>query len=454
MKRLRWLPASMLALVLFSQGAWSQNTAIILQGLPLVPGPQAAQSEKVVARQAALPQVDLVSEGRDPEEVNQARQAAAVAEEEEDLQPASVAECLRFWGLHWREGNYQQAQMYAEKAVLLEPRNVAAQHACALCQIVNQLGKKACSEPVCPAEPACCVDACECVAGMLCLPPPCMDFLSFLKPMMCRGAKSKVVVLDPDCDGEYKDILVQIKETHQGSCLDCPAAAAKSAKDCCDSSCASAKPGKCGEFAQVPCCKPGACTCCGKCPCKVASKTKSAKATLVFPQLMKNFQGMMHPPVVITGFGPFTPPPMGQAWVVPPPPGMPPPWGQPQFRVVSRPGEEAGQSAFQINATGNQVHITTPHLDAHCQRMTCLGTRDRVLLEGNVRIACRKGDQVTRIEAARVLVDLLHGTFTVETGTGPAPARPGAVGGTNGPGEQGFYQIRPTGYSPLPYSER
>ena len=66
--------------------------------------------------------------------------------------------------------------------------------------------------------------------------------------------------------------------------------------------------------------------------------------------------------------------------------------------------------------------LTMPNLNARCQRMSYTGNRDRVLLEGDVHILSEKNGEVTRIDAPRISVDLIHGTFTVESSQGPSPA--------------------------------
>jgi len=63
------------------------------------------------------------------------------------------------------------------------------------------------------------------------------------------------------------------------------------------------------------------------------------------------------------------------------------------------------------------VHLATPDLDAHCDRMHHRG--DVVVLEGNVLLLVKKHAQPIRIEAQRVLVNMRDGSFTVESGLAP-----------------------------------
>lgn len=433
MRKFRWLPASLLALVLSTQAVWSQTTTIQVQGLPL------------------LPRTDLiVAEGRNPGDVNQARPEVHhdATLFTESLTTLTFEECLQNWALMWQLGNYSQAQELADRAVQIEPGNVAAQHASVLTRIVSKLGlnrSESCTATT--ATTSCAEGTCQSLTRRL--------------PASCAGLTTALGQLfGGSCCTQVKATAV------------CPVSAKCAADACCADECAGAKTGVQAVDCKGSCCKEGKCSCCGKC-CKAPEKASSVRPATVFPQLemMKLHLGMQ-PPMVITGFGPMMSPP---GCMMPPAgPDGAPVFAQPvmplhpgmqwvpnmqlgKHRLMSRPAqEEPGQAVYQINATGQQVHITTPNLEAHCRHMTCLGTRDRVLLEGDVRLTCRKDGQVTRIEAPRVLVDLVHGTFTVETGTTSTSHRPASVGTMQPmPSAEQYYLIRPTNFTtPLPYHER
>jgi outer membrane protein TolC len=78
------------------------------------------------------------------------------------------------------------------------------------------------------------------------------------------------------------------------------------------------------------------------------------------------------------------------------------------------------------------VHLMTPHFEAHCDRLTSAGGSDHILLEGNVRLSCIRNGQIIQIQGQRVLVHLSDGTFTVDSAADthqppPAPRTSGIV---------------------------
>ncbi len=94
---------------------------------------------------------------------------------------------------------------------------------------------------------------------------------------------------------------------------------------------------------------------------------------------------------------------------------------------VALPGTvEASKEECKIVAKDGVVQLTTANIEASCTSISYSG-RDRVVLEGNVRLVYKKGNETTRIEAPRVVVDLNQGTFTVESGNAPVPASTGAL---------------------------
>lgn len=68
-----------------------------------------------------------------------------------------------------------------------------------------------------------------------------------------------------------------------------------------------------------------------------------------------------------------------------------------------------------VATPAKHVHFASPDLEAHCERMTHRG--DVVVLEGDVKLHCRKHGQSIRIDAQRVTVNMKDGTFTVESDT-------------------------------------
>lgn len=76
--------------------------------------------------------------------------------------------------------------------------------------------------------------------------------------------------------------------------------------------------------------------------------------------------------------------------------------------TVSR--EAPAQAALKHN-----VHLVTPQMEAHCERLTSAGNGEHIILEGDVQLTCNRNGQTIRIQGQRVIVHLSDGTFTVES---------------------------------------
>ena len=121
--------------------------------------------------------------------------------------------------------------------------------------------------------------------------------------------------------------------------------------------------------------------------------------------------------------------------VVPPPVVMEHPQAisTPPILPVSRPIEP------QLS---KRVVWETPQFMAHCDKMTCVGNGDVVLLEGNVELQCRPKGMPMRVMGQRIRVYLNDATFTVENSnegySQPATTQTPAVNRTtNDPGVTG-----------------
>ncbi len=96
---------------------------------------------------------------------------------------------------------------------------------------------------------------------------------------------------------------------------------------------------------------------------------------------------------------------------------MPPPPPFPIAREVM-----AITAPATINArSAKHVHFATPDLEAHCERITHRG--DLVVLEGDVKLHCKKHGQRVCIEAQRVTLNMKDGTFTVDSDAARSTAR-------------------------------
>jgi hypothetical protein len=119
-------------------------------------------------------------------------------------------------------------------------------------------------------------------------------------------------------------------------------------------------------------------------------------------------------------------PPMPMLMPHPLPVRMPLPAHRPLPATVVARGPVCETAAcVSVVHNAQAVHLVTPHFEARCERMTG-GAGDRLVLEGDVQLTCKKHGQDIRIAAARVVVDVKEGTFTVESGrAATAAAHPG-----------------------------
>jgi len=160
---------------------------------------------------------------------------------------------------------------------------------------------------------------------------------------------------------------------------------------------------------------PKACACVKACACCEACKenkdtTPAAKAQsmVMTAEMMKIMAGLRG----ITQLQPAPPFP-----VIGVPPCVPPIQGPGIVKMVPVPGVRV-VSVVQVAHHAKPVHLVTPDLEAHCERMHHRG--DAIVLEGNVLLLCKKHAQPLRIEAQRVVVNMRDGSFTVESDVRPA----------------------------------
>ena len=126
----------------------------------------------------------------------------------------------------------------------------------------------------------------------------------------------------------------------------------------------------------------------------------------------------MMPPAPPMFFGGYSMPPASQQafpGCVAPPARVGVPTVTSSTLTVSR--EAPAQPALKHN-----VHLVTPQMEAHCQRLTSAGNGEHIILEGDVQLTCNRNGQMIRIQGQRVIVHLADGTFTVESASEfPAP---------------------------------
>ena len=215
----------------------------------------------------------------------------------------------------------------------------------------------------------------------------------------------------------------------------------------CGSPCAEAK--SCCAEAQA--CREAAakaCACGQGCGCCKAATARTAEVVRARPQVMASPQGVMTVRSVVMAAPPMAPMP-APVMVPLPHPGMvmpnPVPCAPPVAacpaalmpaewkRLADNNGDlrgaidqlerdllhalqrKHGQSVMQVAHNAQQIHLVTPAYEAHCERLSCLGKSDRLLLEGNVRLTCRKDGRTMQVHASRVVINTKEESFFVES---------------------------------------
>src|SRR5262249_37700804 len=80
---------------------------------------------------------------------------------------------------------------------------------------------------------------------------------------------------------------------------------------------------------------------------------------------------------------------------------------------------QQGAVPMQISVAGRQIRIKTSSMEVCCDRMTCLGPNDRVLLEGNVCVTFFMPDRPATIQAERMVVSFADGSYAVNPAARP-----------------------------------
>jgi hypothetical protein len=203
---------------------------------------------------------------------------------------------------------------------------------------------------------------------------------------LCSAAKQESTCCEAAC-------TTQTRSASKGS--NCAVGLAGSVKGCL--------------AAQVPkacdCAK--ACACCESCNEK-RENTPRVQAlpmplTLEMMQRIAGLRGIGQlpsaPPLAIVGMPPCVPAVQGTLIGPMPAPGA------------------ALVHVVPLTHSVKPVHLVTPELEAHCERMHHRG--DAIVLEGNVLFLCKKHAQPIRIEAQRVIVNMRDGSFIVESDIRP-----------------------------------
>jgi hypothetical protein len=160
---------------------------------------------------------------------------------------------------------------------------------------------------------------------------------------------------------------------------------------------------------------PKTCACVKACACCEACKEKKETTPSVQAQRMELTAEMMKIMAGLRGITQLQPAPPFP--VIGVPPCVPPVQGPGLVQFVPGPGVHVVQ-IVQVARHVKPVHLVTPDLEAHCERMHHRG--DAIVLEGNVLLLCKKHAQPIRIEAQRVIVNMRDGSFSVESDIRPA----------------------------------
>ncbi len=383
MFKFRWFSVALAALV--------APTALSAQSMPFPAIGMATLFGQESVRAAACPCQNVKAVAIIDTDTGTAEELPAPRQCEFNLLPAMVGEFMNCWKDQWRSGNFREAALLASLASKLDPTNLTARHALLLSDLVEKL-------------------------------------------MEARGPW----VLGGGPQGErYEFSLTGNQARPQNDEFFLRAVNNVSSPATCPN-CASTCPaqGACtaGNSKAFAIADSTACGCGSNCECckGVATFLKMLSAMSAPPPALFVSGSLPNPvyppePILLNGrFTPFGPvnvqyqgneSSVGMALPVPPTPAQ-----------VMRDLEGLRRAAFEQTvpepqAAPHAVHLVTPQLEAHCQRLSESGDRDHVLLEGNVQLTCKRNGQLIHIQGQYVRVNLAEGTFTVEA---PPVARPSA----------------------------
>jgi hypothetical protein len=436
MKLSRYLVATLtlLAAARASQALSPRHVAQSVARLAGGDAPRVAQEINFVGFAVSPFGTALVGASADEEQtVPIAPPAPPAAQGSEHWQNDVIGEGLKTWQVLCKKGRLGEAEQLAQMLASLQPDNPKVRAACTVTQYFKTLANRMTADmtggegafmgpmpmpcaPPCPVAeilpaPTCVGPACCAKGGAKKAPGQSCDQLSCdqiefrwsassADPGRCVSApvgmtlpgprylQSMPQYMPPACPAECVGANECCAASEGGCAKACATAARPAAKSCC-----------CGKDGSCCCANPAA----GNAPCCQATAQ---------PQRMVIELLMPHPPIPVhlpMHPGMIAPPHM----VVMPPPAVCP---------MDRCADEMAEQIMRPMVTKTKVvrvarsataRLVTPHLDAQCERMSCVGSPERIVLEGDVRLTYKKDGQNLRIEAERVVVDVKEGTFTV-----------------------------------------
>ncbi len=366
-------------------------------------------------------------------------------------------ELLKLYRLFYREGQYKAAEIVADRAVRLDPENVAAE--AALC--MARKAKEACAD----------AEDCEAGTGAACKGccKGCKDCAKECGKGSCAGCKGSCACNSGCACSKSACACSQACACCKAACA-CAAAKCACQKAACPCSAAKCNCAKtsCACGAKCECCK-SSCACGDGCACKKSARPKSPpRPRVALPPMMcpacpfcaqmqaafpHPLPAMMPPPPPGMPIPPgLTPPPMHPVTL----PQMPnpgtghyimlpdgsvqvgpaAPHAAPQTEVLPMPRmvnpmahgmvtslpTETKRGPIRVTVSEKQVCIDCPCLEARCNTVTSLAD-GRALLEGDVTVTFRGEDRPAKIKARRMIVDLETGAYEVNPARGVEPVR-------------------------------
>jgi hypothetical protein len=353
----------------------------------------------------------------------------------EDWQNELVVESLKTWQVLCKKGRLSEAEQLAQMLANLQPDNPKVRAACTVTQFFKSLANRMTCDMegpevvFTPPVPVPCPPPC---AMAECLPAP-----TCVRPAGCAvqsgcGAAAATKHHPMPCDNLSCDQL-QFKFWAGPSCA---TAGMTLPGPCCLQQLLS---GLTPAGTLTPCCGAKACCnapttaakncCCGKdgnCCCAQTAASDPCRG-----------QAPAHPHVIVIGM-PMPHAPMHlplQPGMVAPPHMvvLPPPMACPVDACQEDESVPTIRRVTRAKVTrvsrddAAPARLKTPHIEAQCERMSCAGSPERMILEGNVCLRYNKDGQVVHIEAQRVVVNVKEGTFTVEANPAAPAVRVNSV---------------------------
>jgi len=334
-----------------------------------------------------------------------------------------VGDCLSAWQRLWERGEYARALGLAHSALQAAPRSLAARHAVAVSQIMNDVRQANDLRQARPEgsfeEAEACQARCPSAQPGSCPLPLSVLLPSVQMPLLPVGAQVCPAQVCPAqvCPEARQPLFIRHFESPCGNNVrfvesavyECPP---EEAKGCC---------AKCAKD----------CKCC----CTKADKTKSRTASA--PMTILIVREPVHVPVQVPAphVVPLPPPPvMSPVFSYAPAfPSMPasPAVGRPAvaqnvYQVVGEeytvpPSPECADGTpgthVRILQRGGMCFVSSPNFEIRCDRVHS-NDGGRLVLEGNVTLVSRRHGQTMTIEAERVTLNVNTDQFQIDNARG------------------------------------